>query len=1095
MKKFTKSLLVVAIAFASVFNSSAQVCPAAVPYQSDFSTFLPTCWEEADSGDEVTGPTGLGVGSWSQSGSLARINLFATGKSDWLLTPEFDLSAGGWELIVEASGQDFGAVAGTFSGMGSDDSVQVLISTDGGTSWTTLFTFDAANPLAVTSTDYIIDLSAYTGTSNLFGILATEGAVNDPEDYYPQIHSFEIRQPLTCVEPTLLTVSNIATATADVSWTAGGGSSTEVRVLPSGSPAPTGGNPLNGITNNPETVTGLMPNTSYDTYIRDICAGGSPLVISGVYDMPLTGGTPKGVELYVIEDIADLSVYGVSSANNGSGATGTPEFTFPSVSAAAGSYIYVSSSAAEFQTYFGFLPDHTSVALSINGDDAIELFFNGTVVDVFGDVNVDGTGQSWEYLDGWAYRNAGEVSNGGTFDALNWTFSGTNAVDGCTDNATCASVFPIGTYTTSFDVTAWVGPVSFTTPCLPFDGDDAATPIVISGLTVSETGNTDQCFTDQNAGPGIGHDAPDAWYQYTLDGCTDSLIVSLCGSSFDTYLAIYAANGTTLIFDNDDNFSECGPGNNSHIELDLNTTAGISAGDVIYIVVDGFGSNSGGYSLNIDQIQAPTPVIDSQTACDSLSWNGTTYTASGQYSFLGTDVNGCDSLTILDLTISNSTSGTDVITVCDSLTWIDGVTYFASTNTPTFTIVGGSSNGCDSIVTLDLTIVPNTAPVPDAASLPDVTGECSVASITAPTATDDCSGTITGTPDVTFPITAQGTTVVTWTFDDGAGLTTTQTQNVIIDDVTPPTASNPVTLNVQCAGDVPPATPSFVTDEADNCGTPVVAFVSEVSDGQTCPETLTRTFSVTDAGGNAITVTQTIIINDDVVPVSDVPALADLVGFCDLTPATPTATDNCSGTIDGVADVTFPINTVGTTVVTWTFTDDCGNSTTQTQNVVVEQININTFFASDGITIVSSNNDAGVTFQWIDCNDNNQQLAGETNQNFTPTFSSDFAVIVTQDGCSDTSACVTITEVGIGENEMNALQVYPNPVKDFVKVDMGSLTNVTLQLIDVNGKVLFTKERITDVVYTFEMNQAPGVYFIEVQSNELVKRYKVVKAQ
>ena len=54
----------------------------------------------------------------------------------------------------------------------------------------------------------------------------------------------------------------------------------------------------------------------------------------------------------------------------------------------------------------------------------------------------------------------------------------------------------------------------------------------------------------------------------------------------------------------------------------------------------------------------------------------------------------------------------------------------------------------------------------------DVTAECEVTSITAPTATDNCGGTITATTDAIFPITAQGTTVVTWTYDDGNGLST-----------------------------------------------------------------------------------------------------------------------------------------------------------------------------------------------------------------------------------------------------------------------------------------------------------------------------------
>ena len=52
------------------------------------------------------------------------------------------------------------------------------------------------------------------------------------------------------------------------------------------------------------------------------------MVITAVFDGPLSGGTPKGIELYVIRDINDLSEYGVGSANNGGGSDGE-EFTFP----------------------------------------------------------------------------------------------------------------------------------------------------------------------------------------------------------------------------------------------------------------------------------------------------------------------------------------------------------------------------------------------------------------------------------------------------------------------------------------------------------------------------------------------------------------------------------------------------------------------------------------------------------------------------------------------------------------------------------------------------------------------------------------------
>lgn len=181
-------------------------------------------------------------------------------------------------------------------------------------------------------------------------------------------------------------------------------------------------------------------------------AFGQDLVITGAYDGPLSGGTPKGVELYVINNIADLSTYGLGSANNG-GDTDGVEFTFPADAAAAGSYIYVATEAVEFANFFGFAPNYTSGAMGINGDDAVELFSDvdttPVVTDVFGDINTDGTGEVWDHVDGWAYRVDGTGPEGSTFTPTNWTYSGTNQLEGGVTNAACTVPFPIGTYTTA----------------------------------------------------------------------------------------------------------------------------------------------------------------------------------------------------------------------------------------------------------------------------------------------------------------------------------------------------------------------------------------------------------------------------------------------------------------------------------------------------------------------------------------------------------------------------------------------------------------------------------------------------------------------
>jgi hypothetical protein len=170
------------------------------------------------------------------------------------------------------------------------------------------------------------------------------------------------------------------------------------------------------------------------------------LILTGVIDGPLTGGTPKAVELYALNYISDLSIYGLGFANNGGGSDGI-EFSFPAISVDGGDFLYVTSESETFKNFFNFSPDYFTNAAVINGDDAVELFRNGIVVNVFGDINVDGTGQAWDYLDGWGYRkDSTGVVDSATFMASEWTFSGPNALDGETANLTAVFPFPKGSF-------------------------------------------------------------------------------------------------------------------------------------------------------------------------------------------------------------------------------------------------------------------------------------------------------------------------------------------------------------------------------------------------------------------------------------------------------------------------------------------------------------------------------------------------------------------------------------------------------------------------------------------------------------------------
>ncbi len=190
-----------------------------------------------------------------------------------------------------------------------------------------------------------------------------------------------------------------------------------------------------------------------DTVITGPAARPQSLILTGIFDATLSGGTPKGVELFALTDIPDLGMFGIGSASNGGGTDGV-EFTL-SGSVAKNEFLYIATESTNFNAWFGFDPDfNDTFGVAVNGDDAIELFFDSTkaftgdeiVIDVFGEIEVDGTGTDWEYTDGWAYRKSLTEADSNMFNISNWTFSGPNALDNESTNSSATNPIPIGTF-------------------------------------------------------------------------------------------------------------------------------------------------------------------------------------------------------------------------------------------------------------------------------------------------------------------------------------------------------------------------------------------------------------------------------------------------------------------------------------------------------------------------------------------------------------------------------------------------------------------------------------------------------------------------
>ena len=195
----------------------------------------------------------------------------------------------------------------------------------------------------------------------------------------------------------------------------------------------------------------LDPNAlNYDalaTVDDSSCVYPPALALQGIIDftVPSGGSDGKAIHLIATDSIADLSIYGIGVANNGGGTDGL-EYVFPAMSVNSGEDILLCRDSSVMASYFDVCFSEFdyvitgSGSISQNGDDAIELFMDSLVVETFGDINVDGSGECWEYLDSWAYK-----SLFGDSSCLNgqWIFGGVNCTDGSTTIYDASCLYPI----------------------------------------------------------------------------------------------------------------------------------------------------------------------------------------------------------------------------------------------------------------------------------------------------------------------------------------------------------------------------------------------------------------------------------------------------------------------------------------------------------------------------------------------------------------------------------------------------------------------------------------------------------------------------
>ncbi len=415
-------------------------------------------------------------------------------------------------------------------------------------------------------------------------------------------------------------------------------------------------------------------------------------------------------------------------------------------------------------------------------------------------------------------------------------------------------------------------------------------------------------------------------------------------------------------------------GNNSAVTSLLDFTTNHN-GTLNNFMLGGTTSNwvsSGAVINQVNQNNGTINSIDTRIECGSLLWiDGNTYSSNNNtatHTLVGGSVNGCDSIVTLNLTINSNNTGTDIISACDSYTWIDNVTYTSSNNTATHTLTGANVNGCDSVVTLNLTIN-------NSSNGTDIVSACSS---------------------------------YTW-----------------IDNVTYTSSNN----------------------------------------------TATHTLTGANVNGCDSVVTLNLTINNS-------SNGTDIVSAC--------------GSYTWIDNVTYTSsnNTATHTLVGGNIN---GCDSIVTLNLTI--INVDNSVTNNTPTLTA--NQSGASYRWLDCDNGNAVITGETSQNFTATVTGNYAVEITVGNCIDTSACENIVVVGVDKEKTNFnVSIFPNPTNGLITINfndgLNQKTNYTVTSIE--GKVITTQTNIvTNNVIIDLSNESKGVYFLKINSGNNNAVYKLIK--
>lgn len=490
-------------------------------------------------------------------------------------------------------------------------------------------------------------------------------------------------------------------------------------------------------------------------------------------------------------------------------------------------------------------------------------------------------------------------------------------------------------------------------------------------------------------------------------------------------------------------------------------------------------SANGCDSTLVVQLSFWGPVFDSLsvTVCDAFTVpsGSATYTSSATVFDTVAMPSGCDTIRVIALTVLQSSADTISITECESYTLPSGSATVSSSGLYVDTL--SNALGCDSLLTLDVTILQPT--------------------------TDTLS--VSACNSYTLPSGSQ-TVVLGGTYVDtlvnAAGCDSLLAINLTIDSAF---TTNDTVMACQGETVLLPGGTTVPTISSDTVHT----YVTSTAAG--CDSTVITNIFVFP---NYVLLYDTVLacIGDTVV-FPDGTASPPITGAiqhasnlstangCDSTILTevialPTQQSTVTDTICAGANYTFPDGTVWSGIDTSTAytsvlqaANGCDSSVT-TQLYVAD---FSTNITQVGPQLVAASE--GVMYQWYLCGTNLLPLQGETDASFQPPANGLYAVQLSYGGCVDTSACISVTNVGMEQlRSMVAAQLIPNPTRNTVTIELSQpLQAATAAVLDLHGRVVVAPQPLNGTRTQLPLGElAAGLYVVQLRSPEALVLLRLI---